>query len=151
MKSPPSPACSRAWSWYSPEDVRTGIGVLEQGTFVEGLGEIRQRYGVDKTHTFGDNMSMSNDFAWNTEKNWQLIEQRSISFETVVSAMEQGALLDVLVHPNQDRYPGQYIYVVAIQAYVHLVPFVIQPNGTRFLKTIIPSRNATRGYSRRQP
>ena len=94
---------------------------------------------------------MNNAFAWNTEKNWQLIKKRGISFETVVSAMEQGALLDVLVHPNQDRYPGQYIYVVAIQAYVHLVPFVIQPNGTRFLKTIIPSRKATREYSRRQP
>ncbi len=54
----------------------------------------------------------------------------------------------MLVHPNQDRYPGQYTYVVAIQAYVHLVPFVIQPNGTRFLKTFIPSRKATREYSR---
>ena len=54
---------------------------------------------------------------------------------------------------NQDRYLGQYIYiyVVAIQAYVHLVPFVIQPNGTRFLKTFIPSRKVAREYSRRQP
>lgn len=125
--------------------------MLEQGTFVEGLGEIRQRCGGDKTHTFDDNVSMSNAFDWCMEKNRQLIEQRGVSLETVVSAMEQGALLDVLVPPNQDRYPGQYIYVVAIQAYVHLVPFVIQPNGTRFLKTIIPSRKATREYSRRQP
>ena len=59
--------------------------------------------------------------------------------------------MDVLVHPNQDRYPGQYIYVVAIQAYVHLAPFVIKPNGTRFLKTFIPSRKAAREYNRRQP
>ncbi len=94
---------------------------------------------------------MSNAFDWSMERNQQLIEQRDVSFETVVSAIEQGALLDVLVHPNQDRYPGQYTYVVAIQAYVHLVPFVIQPDGTRFLKTIIPSRKATRKYSRRQP
>lgn len=57
----------------------------------------------------------------------------------------------MLVHPNQDRYPGQYIYVVAIQAYVHLAPFVIKPNGTRFLKTFIPSRKAAREYNRRQP
>ena len=85
------------------------------------------------------------------EQNRQLIEQQRVSCETVVSAMEQDALLDVLVHPNQDRHPGQYIHVVAIQAYVHLVPFVIQPNGTRFLKTIIPSRKATREYRRRQP
>ena len=96
-------------------------------------------------------MYMDSVFDWSMEKNRKLIEQRGVSFETVVSAIEQGALLDVLVHPNQDRYPGQYIYVVAIQAYVHLVPFVIQPNGTRFLKAIIPSRKATREYSRRQP
>ena len=94
---------------------------------------------------------MGNVFDWSMEKNRDLIEQRGVSFETVVSAMEQGDLLDVLDHPNQDRYPGQRIYVVVIQAYVHLVPFVIQPNGTRFLKTIIPSRKATREYSRRQP
>ena len=84
------------------------------------------------------------------EKN-QLIEQRDVSFETVVSAMEQGTLLDVLVHPNQDRHPGQYIHVVTIQAYVHLVPFVIQPHGTRFLKTLIPSRKARRNTAGGQP
>ena len=29
--------------------------------------------------------------------------------------------MDVLEHPNQDRYPGQNIYVVEILGYVHLV------------------------------
>ena len=56
--------------------------------------------------------------------------------------------MDVLEHPNQDRYPGQNIYVVEILGYVHLVPFVTQADGLRFLKTIIPSRKATRDYSR---
>ena len=90
-------------------------------------------------------------FDWSTEKNQQLIEQRSISFEGIVSAIEQGGLLDVLEHPNQGRYPGQHIYVVAVQEYIHLVPFVIEADGTRFLKTIIPSRKATREYRRRRP
>ena len=90
-------------------------------------------------------------FDWSVEKNRQLIEQRGISFESVVSAIEQGGLLDVLDHPNQDRYPGQQIYVVAIQEYIHLVPFVIQADGARFLKTIIPSRKATRDYWRMPP
>ena len=89
-------------------------------------------------------------FDWNPDKNRLLIQQRGISFEGVVSAIEQGELLDVLEHPNQERYPGQLIYVVEIHEYVHLIPFVIQPNGTRFLKTIIPSRKATRDYGRRQ-
>ena len=90
-------------------------------------------------------------FDWSTEKNQQLTEQRGVSFELVVSAIEQGGLVDVLEHPNQDRYPGQLIYVVEIGEYLHLVPYVTQPGGTRFLKTIIPSRKATRDYRRRRP
>ncbi len=87
-------------------------------------------------------------FDWSTEKNRQLIKQRGISFERVVVAIEQG-LVDVLEHPNQNDYPGQMIYAVEIDKYIHLVPFVTQTDGTRFLKTIIPSRKATRDYRRR--
>ena len=61
---------------------------------------------------------MSN-FDWNAEKNQQLVEQRGISFERVVSAIEQGGLVDVLEHPNQERYPGQLIYVVDIEEYIY--------------------------------
>ena len=93
---------------------------------------------------------MGTGFDWSAEKNKQLIEQRGISFERVVSAIEQGGLMDVLEHPNQDRYPGQLIYVVEIDEYIHLVPFLVQANGARFLKTIIPSRKATREYGRRR-
>ncbi len=89
---------------------------------------------------------MNDCFDWSTEKNQQLLEQGGISFERVISAVEQGGLLDVLQHPSQDRYPGQSIYVVDIEEYVYLVPFVTETDGTRFLKTIIPSRKATRDY-----
>ena len=92
---------------------------------------------------------MNDLFDWSTEKNRQLLDQRGISFEHVVSAVERGGLLDVLQHPNQDRYPGQSIYVVDIEEYIYLVPFVMEHDGTRFLKTIIPSRKATRDYRRR--
>ena len=71
-------------------------------------------------------------FDWSTEKNQQLTEQRGVSFELVVSAIEQGGLVDVLEHPNQDRYPGQLIYVVEIDEYLHLVPYVTQPDGHAF-------------------
>ncbi len=94
---------------------------------------------------------MDGSFDWNTEKNQWLLEARGISFERVVSAIEQGGLMDVLTHPDQDRCPGQLIYVVDIQQYVHLVPFVIEADGTRFLKTIIPSRKETRNDQRRRP
>ena len=94
---------------------------------------------------------MGVSFDWSTEKNRRLIEQRGISFESVVSAIEQGGLVDVLEHPNQDRYPGQMIYAVEAEEHIHLVPFVTQTDGTRFLKTIIPSRKAARTYRRGQP
>lgn len=86
-------------------------------------------------------------FDWSADKNRQLIAERG-SFERVVSAIEQGQLVDVLEHPNQDRYPGQLIYVVDVDGYMHLVPVVRQADGGRFLKTIIPSRKATREYGR---
>ena len=92
---------------------------------------------------------METRFDWSAEKNRQLTEQRGISFEGVLSAMEQDGLVDVLEHPNQNRYAGQLIYVVEIDNYLYLVPFVTQPDGTRFLKTIIPSRRAMRDYGRR--
>ena len=105
---------------------------------------------ADKAHTLDDDSSMQTRFDWSTEKNQQLIEQRGISFERVV-AIEQGGLVDVLEHPNQERYPGQLIDMVDIEQYIYLVPFVTEADGSRFLKTVIPSRKATRDYRRGQP
>ena len=90
-------------------------------------------------------------FDWSEEKNQRLIAKRGISFENVVSAIERGGLLDVLDHPNQDRYPRQRIYIVNLNKYAYVVPFVVQTDGNHFLKTIIPSRKATRGYLARSP
>ena len=92
---------------------------------------------------------MDASFDWNLEKNRQLVEGRGVSFESVVSAIERGGLVDVLEHPDQERYPGQMIYVVDIEQYLYLVPFSTATDGTRFLKTIIPSRKAMRDYQRR--
>ena len=93
---------------------------------------------------------MSTGFDWSLDKNRQLAEQRGVSFERIISAIERGGLVDVVEHPNQGRYPGQKVYVVDIEGYLHLVPFVTGTDGTRFLKTIIPSRKATRDYQRRR-
>jgi uncharacterized DUF497 family protein len=84
-------------------------------------------------------------YQWNTDKNEQLKAERGVSFEQVVMHIEGGDLLDVYEHPNQARYPGQQILIVRIGAYVWVVPFVETDDG-RFLKTIIPSRKATREY-----
>ena len=84
-------------------------------------------------------------FNWNTEKNEQLRENRGISSEEVLFHIENGDILDILEHPNRDRYVGQRIFVVEVEEYAHLVPFV-EGEEEVFLKTIIPSRKATKKY-----
>ena len=84
-------------------------------------------------------------FAWNNDKNALLKETREVSFEDVVFFIEKGFLLDILEHPNKDKYPDQRIFVVQIDDYAYLVPFV-EDEKEVFLKTIIPSRKATKKY-----
>lgn len=84
-------------------------------------------------------------FSWSPEKNERLRKERGISFEEVVFHIEQGDVLDLLEHPNQGRYSGQRVFVVAVGDYAYLVPFV-ESEEEVFLKTIIPSRKATRRY-----
>lgn len=82
---------------------------------------------------------------WNSEKNIRLKSERGVSFEEVLAAIAHGALLDVVEHKNREQYPNQRMFVVRIRGYAYLVPFV-ETNEEVFLKTIIPSRNATRRY-----
>jgi uncharacterized DUF497 family protein len=87
-------------------------------------------------------------YRWNEEKNEQLKQSRGVSFEDIVLAIESGGLLDVLAHPNPKRYPNQKVLVVAVMEYVYLVPHVEESDHI-FLKTVIPSRKATRDYGSR--
>jgi len=84
-------------------------------------------------------------FDWNPDKNEWLKEQRGITFEEIVFHILHGGLLDVLEHPNKQQYPDQRIFVVNVEGYVCLVPFV-ETEETVFLKTIIPSRKMTKKY-----
>ena len=84
-------------------------------------------------------------FNWNSDKNAWLKANRGISFEEIIFHIEQGGELAVTHHPNQARYPGQKISVVLVDDYVYLVPFV-ENDSEIFLKTIIPSRKATKQY-----
>lgn len=82
---------------------------------------------------------------WSAAKNTRLIAERGVSFEEVLSAIARGGLLDVLEHPNKASYPGQRVFVLRIRGYAYLVPFV-ETDTELFMKTIIPSRKATRTY-----
>jgi hypothetical protein len=99
---------------------------------------------VAKRHTNGYNWSVKT-FLWSEDKNALLKTGRQTSFEEIVLYIEMGFLLDVLEHPNQEMYKGQRIFVVQVDNYAYLVPF-IETESEVFLKTIIPSRKATRKY-----
>ena len=89
-------------------------------------------------------------FAWDDAKNAKLKAERGIGFEEVVFHIERGDLLDILEHPNPDRYAGQRIFVVQREDYVYLVPFV-EDDHTVFLKTIIRAVRPRSSTSVRSP
>ncbi len=82
---------------------------------------------------------------WNAEKNQLLMSERGISVEDVLFALQAGRLLDDLAHPNDNKYPNQRIFVVEIDGYAWLVPYV-ENEDEIFLKSVIPSRKATKHY-----
>ena len=86
-------------------------------------------------------------FNWNPEKNHQLIEERGRSFEEAVFHIENGGLLDDICHPSAEEYSHQKIFIVAIDQYAYLVPYV-ETDDEIFLKTVIPSRKFTKLYLR---
>ncbi|MDC1205325.1 toxin [Candidatus Pacebacteria bacterium] len=85
-------------------------------------------------------------FEWSEEKNEHLKNQRNVSFEAVQTAIQEGGLLDIHMHPNVQKYPNQLRLVINIDDYIYLVPCIPKENEIWFLKTIIPSRKATKDY-----
>lgn len=85
---------------------------------------------------------------WNPEKNETLNRERGISFSDIVYYIEHNHVIDIIEHPNKEKYKNQRIYVIDIDDYIYLVPF-IETIDEIFLKTIIPSRKATKEYKRK--
>jgi len=84
-------------------------------------------------------------FDWDPGKNVRLKKERGVSFEEVLIAVEEGDILDIIEHPNKGRYPNQRVFVIRLYEYAYLVPFV-EDDEKIFLKTIVPSRKATKKY-----
>ena len=84
-------------------------------------------------------------YEWDPDKNERLKRDRNISFEDIVFHLSEGDIWKVSDHPNQTDYPGQRIYFVIVEGYIYMVPHVVEKDYV-FLKTIIPSRKATKDY-----
>lgn len=88
---------------------------------------------------------MKKRIEWNEEKNIILLNERKISFEDIIIAINEGKLLEDIPHPNQTKYPNQKIFIVLVANYIYLVPYV-EDEEKIFLKTIIPTRKLTKKY-----
>ena len=86
-------------------------------------------------------------FAWSVEKNNYLKAARGIAFEDIVAHIQSGLVLAVLDHPNKKRYPNQQVFIISINDYAWVVPFV-ESNTEIFLKTAMPSWKMTKLYLR---
>ena len=84
-------------------------------------------------------------YAWDEGKNNLLKETRNISFEEIVLSLSNNKLLEVVEHPNKQKYPNQKMFIVDVRDYAYIVPFV-EDEKKYFLKTIYPSREATKKY-----
>lgn len=84
-------------------------------------------------------------FDWSDEKDAQLRQERGIGFQDIIFHIDHGDLLATVAHPNPEKYPDQDILYVRVDDYVYMVPFVRSDEGM-FLKTIIPSRKATKRF-----
>lgn len=87
------------------------------------------------------------DYAFDPDKNTWLIRERGISFEQIIALIESGHLVQVLEHHDRERYPNQLLYEVDVGGYIYVVP-VLRDHQTLFLKTIYPSRKATRSRAK---
>lgn len=85
---------------------------------------------------------------WSKKKNEFLKQTRNISFEQVEEKIVKDEILDRFIHPDQNKYPGQYVIVIEFNKYAYIVPFDVDEKGDYILRTVIPSRMATRKYLR---
>ena len=56
----------------------------------------------------------------------------------MISHLEKGDILKIIKHPNILKYPNQMMFILKIENYIYLVPYV-ENEKEIFLKTIIPS------------
>jgi hypothetical protein len=88
-------------------------------------------------------------YEWDFKINERLKEERNISFEKILFHLAKGDVWKIADHPDQKQYPGQRIYFVNVGGYIYLVPHIVEREYI-FLKTIIPSRKATKEYQSRK-
>lgn len=83
--------------------------------------------------------------SWDPDKNEWLKMTRGISFEEIMDAIVEGKTIIIFRHKNISQHPNQRLFVVNIDNYAYLIPFV-EDDEKVFLKTVYPSRKYTKIY-----
>ena len=119
---------------------------IENGAFFSIFIDTSKKC-IDKRHTlyYINNMT----FNWDERKNRKLKEERGISFEQILYCIHNNGILDILEHPNKKKYKNQRLYIINIDNYAYVVPF-IDKKDERFLITVFPSRKYTEKYFRKE-
>lgn len=87
------------------------------------------------------------DITWDETKNEWLKSTRSVSFEQIAGMLLDGQYLDIVENPTR---PDQQYFVIMIQSYTWLAPFVIDTDDRIVLKTAFPSRKYHKLYGEDQ-
>ena len=83
----------------------------------------------------------SQQFDFNSEKSYQFLHERGISFTDIVDTISKNGILLDIAHPNQDEYSNKKMFIIEYDDYIYCVPYVIDNKRKKlFLKTIYPSR-----------
>lgn len=85
---------------------------------------------------------------WDEDKNTRLGVERGISFDDIAMLILEKKYLDVVKHPKR---AGQWMFIMPINGYVHVVPFVLDGDGNVVLKTAFPSRKFHKRFEGMKP
>lgn len=77
------------------------------------------------------------DIIWDEEKNDWLKVNRSMSFEEISGMILDGLYIGILENPSRDN---QMIFIMKVNDYTWVVPFLIDNEERIVLKTAFPSR-----------
>jgi hypothetical protein len=80
---------------------------------------------------------------WDDDRSSNLKAERGISLEEDAVLILQKQYMDIAKHPKR---PGPWTFVLPIRGYIHVVPVVVDGEGTLVLKTAFPSRKFQKSH-----
>jgi len=87
------------------------------------------------------------DIIWDKNKNDLLMLTRNISFEEICEKIINEEYIEIIENPAREN---QQYFIMSINDYIWLVPFIIDEDDNIILKTAFPSRKFNKKYGGRK-